>query len=165
MKLLIVRHAPAEPPLGAKPDAERLLTREGRKGFERSARGLATILDPPAAILTSPYLRAADTAALLSEAWGGPAPLVEPALAGGTSQQVFSRVAALPLGEEEDAMVVLVGHEPLASEMLAALLGLSSGDTVAFKKGGVALLDFGRDFPHSGRLIAVLPPRISRRLT
>jgi len=163
MKLLIVRHAPAEPP-GTKSDAERRLTREGRESFERSARGLATIFDPPAAILTSPLVRAAETAALLAEAWGGPKPQVEPALAGGTPPQVFSRVAALALTRDEEALIVLVGHEPLASQMLAVLLRLPSSEGVAFKKGGAALLEFGEDFPQGGHLIAVLPPRISRAL-
>lgn len=163
MKLLIVRHAPAEPS-GAKTDAERRLTREGRDSFERSARGLATIFDPPAAILTSPLVRAAETAALLSQAWGGPEPQVEPALAGGTPQQVFVRVAALALTRDEEALVVLVGHEPLVSQMLAALLGLRTSESVAFKKGGAALLEFGEDFPQGGHLVAVLPPRLSRAL-
>ncbi len=68
MPLLLVRHAVAEDahPLG---DEARALTAEGRAAFRAHARKLAR-LTPMTGIVTSPLVRAVQTAELLAEAFG-----------------------------------------------------------------------------------------------
>jgi len=63
VRLLIIRHAIAvDPETAGVDDAERPLTEEGSNKWRAAAQGLATILDPPDALLTSPLLRARQTA-------------------------------------------------------------------------------------------------------
>jgi len=161
MRLLIVRHAAAvardTPGLA---DADRALTPEGRERFAEAAAGLARVLDPPDVLLTSPWLRARQTAEILGRAFGGIEPEDLDALAGGT----FAAVAkALDL-RERDAMVGLVGHEPQLSDLLGHLLGSPEGDRLAFRKGGAALVDVPGRLVGGGQLVWFLPPKVLRKL-
>ena len=87
MRLIIIRHAIAVPH-GAPgyADEDRPLTPEGEARFREAARGLARAYDRPDALLTSPWLRARQTAEIAGAAWK-----IEPketkALAGGTFEQ------------------------------------------------------------------------------
>ncbi|HEY8233456.1 MAG TPA: phosphoglycerate mutase family protein, partial [Vicinamibacteria bacterium] len=112
MKLLIVRHAIAVPhgtPGVAEND--RPLTPEGELKFREAAKGLARILDRPDALLTSPWLRARQTAAIAAEAWGGIEPKPEDALASGSFEAQAKALDRFP----EDATVAIFGHEPWVS--------------------------------------------------
>ncbi|HSD65172.1 MAG TPA: histidine phosphatase family protein, partial [Vicinamibacteria bacterium] len=71
MQLLIIRHAiAAERGTPGIPDEERPLTPEGETKFREVAKGLARLVARPDALLTSPLLRARQTAAIAAEAWG-----------------------------------------------------------------------------------------------
>ncbi len=83
------------------------------------------------ACLTSPKLRAADTAALACEPLGVE-PQEEPRLAGG---RFDPEQLAAGLGEH----VLLVGHEPDFSDAVRDL----TGGQVDMKKGGLAAIDAG----------------------
>jgi phosphohistidine phosphatase len=111
MRLLIVRHAEAAP---GNPDALRPLTPEGREharalGDRLRARGLV-----PDAVVTSPLLRARETAELLEL---GP-PEVDERLAPGATAEA-ARAAAAGRG----GTVLLVGHQPDCGRIAAALTG------------------------------------------
>lgn len=161
MRLLLVRHASAVPRgTPGVPDDERPLTPRGERRFRRAAQGLASALARPDAVLTSPLSRAAATAALLAEAWGRLEPRPEPALVGGTLDELQAALR----GFEADATVALVGHEPDLSEWLGALLGCPRGQGLAFRKGGAALVEVPGTLAEGGRLLAFLPPRLLRRL-
>jgi phosphohistidine phosphatase len=159
MRLLIIRHAIAvargTPDL---PDEERALTRRGARRFRSAARGLAEILRRPDALLTSPLVRARQTADIAAEAWGKIEPLETAALAGGTFEEVAAEVEKHP----PDGLVVLVGHEPDVSSLLARLLGSASAGRFTFKKGGAALVDLPGRLAEGGALIWYLPPRVLR---
>lgn len=160
MKLLLLRHAIAVP--SGTPDVEddaRPLTPKGRKKFEKAAAGLARILDAPEAILTSPLPRARETAEIAAEAWGDVTPVDDPRLASDHPESVLPDLAA----HSEDALIVLVGHEPHISSLLGRLIG-GAGDRMPFKKGGAALVEIDRATPAAGRLVWLLPPRLLRRL-
>ena len=112
MRLFLVRHAEAAP---GEPDDLRPLTAAGRD----TARELGTRLavEQPGAVLTSPLLRARETAAAIAEASGLSAEADERLAPGATADDV--RSATTGRGET----VVAVGHEPDCSEIVLALTG------------------------------------------
>jgi phosphohistidine phosphatase len=161
MRLLIVRHALAAP--RGTPgvlDEKRPLTRLGRARFEKAARGLARLLDPPDTLLTSPWLRAAQTARILARAWGGLEPEETKALAGGTFEELAAVLDHLP----RESLVTVVGHEPHLSALLARLVGARPSERLELKKGGVAVVDVPGRLAGGGRLVSFLPPGVLRRL-
>jgi phosphohistidine phosphatase len=159
MKLLILRHAIAvDAGTPGVDDDERPLTPRGRKRFTKAAQGLARILPTPDLLLTSPLARARETAEIAAEAWGEVTPTAEPRLAG-HPEQLLPELAA----HGDDALVVLVGHEPDVSRLVGVLVG-GTGQRLPFKKGGAALVEIEADAPGTGRLIWFLPPRLLRRL-
>src|SRR5262245_56605814 len=161
MRLLIIRHAIAVPRgTPGIPDDERPLTARGRRRFRKAARGLTRILDRPSPLLTSPLIRALATAEIAARAWSRIHPTVEPALAQGNPARVLAVLAA----RSADATVALVGHEPYLSGLLAALLGGAEADSLGFRKGGAALLEWSGARGASGRLLWFLPPKLLRRL-
>ena len=157
MKLLIVRHAAAAPAgTSGIADEDRPLTARGRKRFKKAARGLAEIMPTPDLLLVSPLLRARETAEIAGKAWGLKA-TPEPLLAGGSPEALLAAVAA----HSKHAAVVLVGHEPDLSRLLAYVTG-GLGERMPFKKGGAALVELDDDAAGSGRLVWFMPPRLLR---
>jgi phosphohistidine phosphatase len=103
-------------------------------------------------VLVSPKARARETAELASEAWGAATRgviRVHPLLAE-DFDAAEARVALDQL--EEDACLLLVGHEPDMSRLVGDL----AGGSVDMKKGGVAAL---RLEGARGELLALLRPR------
>lgn len=127
-RVYLVRHAKAEP---GGVDASRRLTPEGRSAFvaflEGHPEGLAL-----SRIVTSPYARARETAALLAAFTGAPVE-EDDALASGTSsgRDLIARAGRAPAG------TALVGHNPELAEAAA----LAAGREVAVKPGAVVALD------------------------
>lgn len=159
MKLLIVRHATAvrsdTPDLA---DEDRPLTSRGRKRFKKAAKGLAEILASPDLLLTSPLLRARETAKIAGKVWKVE-PTEEPLLSGGTPEALLAAVATHP----EDSVVALVGHEPDLGRLLAHVVG-GVGERLPFKRGGAALVELEGGEGGGGRLIWFMPPRLLRAL-
>ena len=132
----LLRHGDAE---DGSPDAERPLTRKGERQGRAAGAALAAIGVGIDACLTSPKVRAADTARLACEALGVE-PVIEAALGGGPFDAL-----ELGAGLEE---VLLVGHDPDFSMAVHTLTGAQ----VRMKKGGLAAID-------DGKLIVLLRPR------
>lgn len=161
--LYLVRHAIAEERGAAWPDDSlRPLSDEGARKWRRQAAGLAAIDARPDQILTSPFLRARQTADLLAAAWLKKPKVVEmPALQPGVKARDVLRVLE-PVGRQ--ASVALVGHEPGLGELAALLVGFRTPPE--FKKGGVARIDVAilPPPPGSGALQWWLTPRLLRAL-
>jgi phosphohistidine phosphatase len=166
MNLLIVRHAIAVPrESAAMPDDERPLTPRGKRRFRRAAAGLARLLDPPDALLTSPLLRAVETARIAAKAWGGIEPIEEPALAGSdVDAMLAAALVRVRESGDDDATLALIGHEPSVSALLARLIGGGRADRLEFRKGGAALVEVPGSAADGARLIWYLPPRVLRTL-
>ena len=125
--LWLLRHGDAA---DGSPDAERPLTGKGEAQSRAAGRALAALGIKVDACLTSPKVRAADTARLACEPLGVE-PQLEPKLAGGPFD---AEALAAGLGD-----VLLVGHDP---DFSMAVHGLT-GAQVRMKKGGLAGVENG----------------------
>jgi phosphohistidine phosphatase len=111
MKVVLVRHAKAAP---GDPDELRALTPEGHEQARQLGEQLRADGIEPDTVLTSPLLRARETAADLG--FGEPEP-VEELSPGATAEDVRAAVAG------RGDTVVVVGHQPDCSRITAALRG------------------------------------------
>lgn len=165
VRVLVIRHAVAfERDRRRWPDdGKRPLTTEGIQKFRKGARGLARLAGPAEQVLTSPLVRAVQTAEILTAVTGWPAALEVPHLAPGQSTQ-----QALALIREHSAgCLAVVGHEPGLSRLVAiAIGGTASRASIALKKSGVACLEFGRVVrPGGAQLLWLATPRLLRSLS
>jgi len=136
MKLILVRHAAAIESSSEISDADRYLTPEGRVFFRKTSRTLLKNGVEPAAILTSPLIRALQTADILAESLSFCGPLiVRNELSPGFGMKKLERL----LGEYQSVdELVLIGHEPDLSEVISSLINLAGGFN--FKKGAAVKL-------------------------
>jgi len=141
MKIYILRHGIAVEPgtPGYDTDAERPLTPEGErklKGIADAMRALELSFD---LILSSPYLRARQTAELIAEALKERKRLeLSDALTPGGSMKKL--VELLNRLQPSPDSVLLVGHEPHLSGLISLLVTGKAGCTVVMKKGGLCKL-------------------------
>lgn len=161
MELLVIRHAIAVDRSPDVDDADRPLTGRGRRRFREVARGLAALGLGVDLVLTSPWRRARETAALLEDVTTDERePVLCPHLAGPPRAELLSAIAAAGV-----TRLAVVGHEPWLGELVAMLISGEArhGDMVPFKKGGLAVLA-GAATPGGMVLRALLPPGVTRRL-
>ena len=160
MRLLFVRHAIAVPLSGDMRDEDRPLSSEGERRFGQTAKVLARVAQKPTAILTSPHVRARQTAAIAAKAWGDMSPVVVPALADGDWPGLCRALADY----KNDETVVLVGHESWISTVTARLLGSRNYRAFDYRKGGAALIEVESLQARKGALLWFIPPRVFRRM-
>ena len=155
IQLHLLRHADAgDPAAWTAPDAERPLSGKGEKQADRLGRFLAGVDFEPDAIITSPKLRAAQTAERVAEAIGAKVS-VDDRLAGGLD---LDDVEAILSDAGAPTRAVLVGHDPDFSELLGELTG-SPG--LEMKKGAIARIDVELPLrPGAGRLAWLVPPEL-----
>jgi phosphohistidine phosphatase len=135
--IYLLRHGEAEE--GDGDDAARRLTPKGARQSRAAGQALAAMRAEIDACLTSPKVRAADTARLACEAFGLEPETTEE-LRGGPFDSL-----SLAAGRGN---VLLVGHEPDFSDEVARL----TGGKVKLRKGGLAIVD-------GSTLTALLRPR------
>jgi len=137
MRIYLVRHSEAVGRVPSMPDAARYLSARGRVSFREMARRFLDAGGRPTLILASPFVRAVQTAEILSEAlrYDGEIVLV-PRLSPGFDVEGLRDVLEGSPGERE---IALVGHEPDLGVLLTRLLSLSRG--YAMRKGSIAALD------------------------
>lgn len=150
MRLYLLRHAIAVSPgtPGFRSDAQRPLTEEGREQAREVAEGLKRLKLPVDAVVTSPYLRAAQTAEPLARAFGlaGAVRELEALQPEAEPQATAAGLRALSKHEH----VVLVGHEPHLSAWLGWLVAEQGRVRCLFKKAGVACVEIERVPPAKG---------------
>jgi phosphohistidine phosphatase len=163
MILYLVRHGIAEETAPGGSDRARRLTPRGRLRVQRAAAGLRVLVRRVDSILTSPYPRAAETATLVAAALAkAPKPRELDALSSGTSPMDVLRVLrTAPHGER----VMLVGHEPMLSELASLLLtGSIDGARIVLKKGGCVAIMIRTPAPRAAMLEWAATPRMLRRV-
>jgi len=162
--LYVLRHGIAEDAAPGRDDRVRRLTPRGRTKLRAAAAGMRALGLEIEALLTSPLVRAAETAAIVAEVYGGKlAPQELPALASG--QAPADTVRALrPFARH--AHVMIVGHEPGLGETIALLLaGSTESFALDLKKGGLVALELDLAHPQSRATLRwMLTPRQLRRL-
>ncbi len=144
-QIWLLRHGDAEPG-DAGADADRRLTADGERQSRVAGRALAALGIQFAAVLTSPRLRARDTARLAADALG-----VEPTVHEPLSAEFGAEGAVDLLAEHhDDAHLLLVGHEPDLGQVIHELTGARTH----LEKGGVAAVRVDK-----GELMVLLRPR------
>lgn len=139
-------------------DRTRSLTTRGKRKMKSIAEGIASLKLNPQIILSSPYVRAFDTARILSSALSNDVPIrrcpwLTP-LAG-----TETAVAALMPFIREGKSVVVVGHEPALQHLAGKLTGKGSGLS-PLRKGGLCNITFATgDVRRKGILAWTLTPK------
>ncbi len=135
MDLILLRHGKAETGNPAGDFASELLDR-GREQSRRAARLLKSADMLPHIVLTSPLVRARQTANEFCRTAGIPGPVIQGWLACGMGPETaLSELSAFL----DFKRVMIVGHEPDFSQLVAWILG-SVGGHVEIKKGSIACI-------------------------
>lgn len=146
MRIIFVRHAEAIERTEGIEDERRYLTPDGRFLFRKTAKTLRDEGIAPNLILTSPYLRAVQTADILAEkiSYVGSLMAVDE-LSPGFDMEELSRII---LSYKPVKELALVGHEPDFSAVISTLLSLPEG--FRMEKGAALKLSVDTDDLDSG---------------
>jgi phosphohistidine phosphatase len=163
MDLYIVRHGIAidrEDPK-CPPDPERYLTEEGIEKTKRVAKAVAGLGITADVLISSPYVRATQTAEIFATALGHSKQKIRHSdlLLPGAEPSLFFRELAK---DKQSSSVFVFGHAPHLDELIAAAFAAKHSIT-ALKKSGVAALTLKRISPPSAQLIWLATPKILRR--
>jgi phosphohistidine phosphatase len=153
----LLRHGEAEPRAAARSDSERHLTKNGADLVRRS---LAIALELGAnvdSIISSPYVRARETAEIARQVFGL-SKVIENSILEPTSYRT-EVLRELALGNFSGD-VLLVTHQPLISGLISSLLGWDE-DSFAVRPGTFVRIDV-KEFGSvpAGRLILFVPPPV-----
>jgi phosphohistidine phosphatase len=137
MRIYLVRHAESVDRVPGMPDAARYLSARGRVSFREMARRFREAGALPTRMFTSPFVRAVQTAEILSETLQYDSEVaVALQLAPGFDVEGLNVVLdGFPCERE----IAFVGHEPDLGAILTRLLSLPRG--YALRKGSIAALD------------------------
>jgi phosphohistidine phosphatase len=166
MKLYLVRHAIAEDAgtPGYKDDSLRPLTEKGREKMQKIAHALKDLGVEPDLIVSSPYVRASQTAVILAKVFK-------------YKEEVAYSDSLMPMGQPNDMIgeinekysvdeLMLVGHEPNLSSLAGFLLAGAPDISINLKQGGVCCLSVDDlHYDHKAVLEWLVTPKISIRLS
>jgi phosphohistidine phosphatase len=164
MRIYVVRHGIAINRDDPKcpPEAERYLTPEGIEKTKQVARGVAELAAAADLLLSSPYVRAMQTAEIFAGALGYAKQKIRRTdlLLPGADAGLLLRELAK---DKDSSEVFLFGHGPQVDDIVALSLG-AKNPCSALKKAGVALIELKRVSPPSGELLWLAPPKLLRSL-
>jgi len=163
MNLFVVRHGIAidrtDP--GCPADPDRFLTEEGIEKTAQVAKGVAELGGKPDALISSPYVRAVQTAELFAAAMRFAKAKIrrsEALLPSSDPLMLFRELAR----EKTGASIFLFGHAPQLDEVIAFAVG-SKRTVTQLKKAGVAKIELSRVSPPLGMLVWLGSPKLLRR--
>ena len=163
MELYIVRHGIAidrEDPKSPA-DPERYLTEEGIDKTKQIAKRIAGFKISPDLLISSPYVRAMQTAELFAGAFDYPKQKIrrsDSLLPGTEPNHFFKEIAK----EKNSSAIFCFGHAPQLDDLIATALG-SKHHITALRKAGVAAIDLKRPTPPSGHLVWLATPKLLRK--
>jgi phosphohistidine phosphatase len=155
MELVLLRHGKAEN-FNLNGDFQRVLLDRGREQARRASRILKGAGLLPEIVLTSPLIRARQTADEFCTTAKIPGPVTQGWLASGMAPETaIAELAAF----RDFKRVAIVGHEPDFSILVEWILGVTGGG-VEFKKGAIACL---RITPPTrfGNLLYLIPQKLA----
>jgi phosphohistidine phosphatase len=156
MQIYLLRHGIAEDARPGGSDADRALTPEGKEKLHRVLKRTGI---EPSLILSSPYKRAVETAEIASEVLGyaGKVVRIEALVPNGSPYAVWDELRA----RKDEIAVLLAGHEPLMSAIVAFLLGCPSLQ-VDMKKAALVRIDCDKPGAKPGGVLKwMLTPAVS----
>jgi phosphohistidine phosphatase len=162
-ELYLIRHGLAEERGEGWPDdTKRPLTAEGIAKMRKGTRGLSSLGVAMDVILSSPLVRARQTADIVAAGLGSrPAVVNVESLAPGAS---YAAIVADLEKHARKARMGLVGHEPGIGELAARLIG--SRHPIEFKKGAVCRIDLDEIPPGGpGNLRWMMTSKILRAIS
>jgi phosphohistidine phosphatase len=161
-ELYLIRHGiAAERGENFPDDTKRPLTNEGVQKLRKEAKALVALDIALDVILTSPLVRARQTAELVAAAFRNPPPIVTmPSLAPGSAHNTIIEELSK---QHRRHQIALVGHEPGIGELAGRLIG--SRRPLEFRKGAICRIDVAALPPAGpGQLRWFLTPRILRKI-
>jgi phosphohistidine phosphatase len=151
-ELHFLRHAHAgDPEAWTGDDAARPLSDKGEKQADRLGRFLAGVGFKPDAVISSPKLRAAQTAQIVADHIGVPFS-TDDRLA---SAFDVATLETLLHDAGDPSRSVVVGHDPDFSELVAELCGAPQ---IPMRKGALARIDIDRPLRAGGGTLRWLVP-------
>jgi phosphohistidine phosphatase len=146
MDLYLVRHAIAVEEF--EDDSQRPLTDKGKKKMRQIAKGLRAIGVEFDLIISSPYVRAAETAEILSDVFKmkEDVKFSQNLVPSGDPNELIAELSEI----SNAVSIALVGHEPFLTALIGLLAADNSGVDVTLKKGGVCRL-YAEDLVHDRR--------------
>ena len=144
MEIYLLRHGIAEDGRPGMKDSDRALTPEGREKLKKVLKRAKSAGVKPDLILSSPYLRALQTAEVAAEVleYGGTIERTQALVPDASPREVWEEIRT----RRDEGSLLLSSHEPLTSATLAALLGCPVLQ-IDMKKGALARIDFDRFGP------------------
>ena len=154
MTIGFLRHAEAENASGA--DFDRKLTPKGLEQAEKAARFCLRNHLLPDLIITSPVMRARQTAVIVAATTG--CDLVEESwLSCGMEPGDFLREIAVYSRKD---FVLLVGHEPDFSDAISCLVGLIDPTSLKIRKASLTVVEIAAPHQGCGQLQFLIPARL-----
>ncbi len=163
MELYLLRHGIAENIVpGQQADSERSLTEEGIKKMQKAARGMKSFVDVFDTIISSPYLRAEQTARIVAEEYNCVSKLEQ-------SKYFVPDTSIKKMLDHLDEQsfndrVLIVGHEPSISALASYLIGIDRS-VIEFKKGTMCRIDADKVGFGKGFLVWHLQPKQIRSMS
>lgn len=171
MNLFLLRHGiafdPGEGGLSKHAsDVERPLSPEGRIKLRHAVAAMQDMELEFAEIISSPLLRASQTAEIVAESLKPPKKICfsDHLAPDGNPKLLIDQIHE---GYSEGEDVLLVGHEPYLTQLISLLISGSTTAAVSLKKGGLARLRVERElcFGRCAELVSLLTPAQMRLMS
>ena len=120
-------------------DYDRPLTPDGIRRMTRQVKGMSALGIALDAIVTSPLVRAVETAEIVHAGLPGSDRLVrsDALVPGGSPSELIEELSS---GYRRDGSVMVVGHEPYLSSLVSVLVAEEPGPLIRLRKGGLCKL-------------------------
>ena len=162
MELYILRHAIAveRGTPGYKKDSDRPLTKEGEAKMRQIAEAMLGMELKFDLILSSPFIRARQTAQIVADELGEEVTFSESLTPGSNAVELIREI-----NDEKPQRLLLVGHEPDLSQLISVLISGGTENIIELKKGGLCKLSCEKlSFGRCATLNWLLTPRQLRSL-
>lgn len=158
MRIYVLRHGIAEDVAPGGSDAERALTPEGKRRLRAVLVQARRAGIHPDLVVSSPLKRAVETAEIAAAVLSVESPRIRSAalVPSGSSDRVWKEIRS-----RHEESVLIAGHEPLLSSLVAFLLGCPAL-LVRMKKAALVALEVDRESPQPrGILLWMLTPKLA----